>query len=352
MKGKPKIPDSMRACIIGVGEYKYLPDLPATVYDAQSLAETLKNCGYGEQGAVQSITGSQATIVNIRGALEALSVNSERETTTLIYFSGHGGRGRVNDNWETFLCTRETNPGDLLSTAISGTTFSNIVATIPSEKILIFIDACHAGGSIVLKSTDETPKWKPGLPTGYLKRLSEGSGRVVIASSKSDQVSHVRPQGDLSVFTWHLLQGLQGKADTNNDSLIRILDLFTYVSEMVKAEKPSQEPVLHAKDVDENFPVSISSRGSVNKHAHTLSIAEIRELIVHNPQNGAETLSHYLETTNAPQELRSAVDLSRARLKHAQKDIRLYGETATKKAEINQVVHSLLEICLELENAR
>jgi hypothetical protein len=46
--------------------------------------------------------------------------------------------------------------------------------------------------------------WKAGLPDDYYEALARGSGRVAIASSKEDQFSFIRPQGDLSLFTYHM----------------------------------------------------------------------------------------------------------------------------------------------------
>jgi len=51
--------------------------------------------------------------------------------------------------------------------------------------------------------------WKAGLPETYYEALSRGSGRVVIASSKEEQISYVRLLGELSLFTYHLREALQ-----------------------------------------------------------------------------------------------------------------------------------------------
>lgn len=118
-----------------------------------------------------------------------------------IYFSGYGGRAMENGAWCTYLCPQGADPDDLPHTAIPGHEFSALLAAIPARKLLVMLDACHAAGSAELKAADGTVVWKAGLPDDYYEALTQGSGRVVIASSKEDQFSYVRPQGDLSVFT-------------------------------------------------------------------------------------------------------------------------------------------------------
>jgi hypothetical protein len=292
--------------------------------------------------------GAQATTANIWRALEKLAEDVQKEATVFIYFSGHGGRAWVDHQWQTFLCTCETDPDDLASTAISGEDFSSFIHAVPARKVVVFIDACHAGGAVMLKSIGSSGKWKQGLSHQYLEMLSEGSGRVVIASSKANQVSHVRSQGDLSVFTWYLLQGLRGKAATDGDQIVRVFNLFTYVSQAVRSDCPSQEPVLHAKEVDDNFPISAILIDSEDR-TKSLTRTSIRELLITDPLKGANALRHHLHIVSASSDLRNRVDLACGRLERTYQDIQLFGETSATSSEINKVLYLLLGICSQLE---
>ncbi len=250
------------ALVIGVGGYLHsrFPDLPATVRDAEALAAILTDsarCGYPPSN-VQLITGKQATVVNIRAALKSLAQPTNTEPTVLIYFSGHGGRRLENGIPRVYLCAHEADPDNLADSTISGDEFSELLAAIHARKLLVILDACHAGGAAEFKSSDGTVIWKAGLPNSYYEALAQGSGRVAIASSKEDQLSRIRRQGDLSLFTWYLLEGLRGAAAVSGDGFVRVLNLFNYVSQQVKNDQPDQEPVLHAKGVDENFPIALA----------------------------------------------------------------------------------------------
>jgi hypothetical protein len=246
----------------------------------------------------------------------------------------------------------------LAHTAISGEEFSSLLATIPAGKLLVMLDACHAAGSASLKAADGTLVWKDGLPDTYYEALSQGSGRVVIASSKEDQFSYVRPQGDLSLFTHHLREALGGKAAVRGDGLIHVLDVFHYVNEAVSRDEPKQVPILKVKDLDLNFPIALDRGGKVAGPAITVTpIVSIREQIVRDPIGGAKALSDCLATRPEPAlsaaegwaAKRNEVDLKRADLECIQHDLDLFGPNPSDQAAKNRAVYFLLHVCLELE---
>ena len=344
------------ALLIGVGDYPHprFASLPATVRDVQAIAAILADpdrCGYPRDN-VQVITGSDATAANIRAALESLAQSTNSQSTVLLYFSGHGGRALESGHWRTYLCPREADPDDLAHTAISGDEFSVLLTTIPARKLLVMLDACHAAGSAELKATDGTVVWKAGLPDSYYEALSQGTGRVVIASSREDQFSYVRPQGDVSLFTHRLLQALSGKAAVRGDGLIHVLDVFHYVNEAVQADEPKQTPILKVSDLDLNFPIALDRGGKgIGPAPAAADVAAIREQIVRDPIAGARALSDYLATRSAWATKRNEVDLKRAELEHIQHDLDLFGPNPSDQAAKHRAVYFLLRVCLELERS-
>jgi hypothetical protein len=344
------------ALLVGVGEYPHprFASLPATVRDAQAITAVLTapaRCGYPSAN-VRVLTGEQATATNIRTDLKALAESTTPETTVFVYLSGHGGRALEGGVWRTYLCPREADPDNLAQTAISGDELSALLAAIPARKLLVMLDACHAAASAELKAADGTAIWKAGLPDGYYESLSHGSGRVVIASSKEDQFSYVRKQGDLSLFTWHLCEALSGKAAVRGDGLIHVLDVFHYVNEAVQADEPKQVPILKVKDLDLNFPIALDRGGKgtgVGPTVGAMPLTGIREQIVRDPIGGAKALSEYLKTRPERSGIRNEVDLKRADLERIQHDLDLFGPNPSDQAAKNRAVYFLLRTCVELE---
>ena len=342
------------ALLIGVGDYTHsrFASLPATVRDAQAIAAVLANsnrCGYPPAN-VQIITGPDATTANIRAALESLAQSISSQSTVFLYFSGHGGRALENGAQRAYLCPREADPDDLAQTAVAGDEFSALLSAVPARRLLVMLDACHAGGSADLKAADDSMVWKAGLSDAYYEALSQGSGRVVIASSKEDQFSYVRPQGDLSLFTYHLLQALRGKAAVRGDGLIRVLDVFHYVNEAVQADEPKQTPILKVKDLDLNFPIALDRGGKgIGLTPAMADVVAIREQIVRDPIAGAKALSEYLTVQPEWAATPNEVDLKRAELERIQHDLDLFGPNPSDQAAKNRTVYFLLCVCLELE---
>jgi len=368
---------NFHALLVGVGDYLHprFANLPATVHDAQALAGILTDparCGYPPDN-VRTITGPDATGANIRAALEHLAASATPDATAFVYFSGHGGRtllpspdfgrgaggegcegGEGGERWRAYLCPREADPDDLPTTAISGEAFSSMLAAIPARRLLVMLDACHAAGSatLVRKAADGTPAWKAGLPESYYEALSRGSGRVVIASSKENQFSRVRPQGDLSLFTYHLREALEGQAAVRGDGLIHVLDVFHHVNEAVQADEPGQTPILKVDDLDLNFPIAVApAQAAKAPQASEVArdIAAIREQIVREPIAGARALSAYLAGHPELSARRNEVDLKRSELERIQHDLDLFGPDPGAKAAKNRAVFFLLRTCLELE---
>jgi len=97
------------------------------------------------------------------------------------------------------------------------------------------------------------------LPESYYAKLQEGTGRVIIASSRSSEFSYVLPNAKNSLFTQHLLDGMKGGAP-GVGGVIRIFDLFNYLQPRVVTDYPNQHPIFKA-EIEDNFPVSLYMGG-------------------------------------------------------------------------------------------
>ena len=85
---------------------------------------------------------------------------------------------------------------------------------------------------------------RANLSDAFLDRVSGGKGRVILSASGANEVSVENDELRQGVFTYYLLEALQGKADFDNDSLVTIDEAFRYVSEHVpQATGQEQHPV-------------------------------------------------------------------------------------------------------------
>jgi uncharacterized caspase-like protein len=141
--------------------------------------------------------------------------------------------------------------------ALSQNELKQAFANIPATKKLLLLDTCQSGalGNALALTTR-------GLEDeAAVKILSGAVGSAVLAASNSQQQALEGQEGH-GLFTWVLLQGLDGKADVRNHGYINTVDLAGYVDDEVPrmAEKLFQRkqfPNLH--NAGQAFPI-VSSR--------------------------------------------------------------------------------------------
>jgi uncharacterized caspase-like protein len=238
------------AVVVGVGA-----DLPVTVDDATAIADLLRDpgrCAF-PAGQVHLLTGEQATAAHILAALDALAESTGPESTAIVYFSGHGLE--VPDY---YLMPYGYDLTDLPGTAIPGGLFTEKLRAIGAGKLTVLLDCCHAGGQAEAKGL---PGVKSPLPPSVAAELERGSGRVVISSSRKDEVSWTgKPY---SVFTAALLEGLAGYGAFERDGYARVLDLAMYAGRMVPERTgDKQHPILKVSNLEDNFAMAYYAAGA------------------------------------------------------------------------------------------
>lgn len=259
--------DGGRALLIGIGE-GYCPSLqlPRLVrQDAEAVAQILcdpKLCGY-PASQVQLLLDEQATKGNIVDALRELATSAKPEDTVVIFFSGHGGRKSGAPEYSGYLYPSDYVPGDPDGTGLLADDLTGLINAIPAARVVLLLDACHSEGVAHLKAEAEPKGMLPGIREPALQKLASGNGRVVIASCRESERSWTSSSRGHSLFTHFLLEGLRGEAHGPDDGTVRVLDLFTYLSEQVPANpvnKIVQHPVLKVH-IENNFPLALRKGG-------------------------------------------------------------------------------------------
>ena len=253
------------AIVIGVANYKHGSPLPGAVLnDARDVTAVLKGneyCGYDERN-VHLLLDGDATLDRIRAALTSVARTSGPDDTVVIFFSGHGARLGDPADPESALLPVECEASKLGTTSLSEPEFSAALQRFAAQRLLVLIDACHSAGAGSFKGSSAGEPPALGYSEKSLGRLAQGTGRVLIASSRASEKSLVFSSARNSVFTSHLLDALRGQAWTRGDGLIRVFEIFNHISEMVNRQVPGrQHPVFKANDLEDNFPVALDRGG-------------------------------------------------------------------------------------------
>jgi hypothetical protein len=253
------------ALIIAIADYKTVSSLPRIVHnDANDIRNTLiaqNHCGY-PSGNVRLLLDSDATLANIRSELSWLANAAGPSDSVIFYFSGHGVLLKGIANGASALVPWDADIKDVSSTCLAENELSETLRKISSARLLVLLDACHSGGSVVLKGDDEANDFHTGFQEKSLEHLGQGSGRVAIASSRSSETSLILPGASNSVFTAHLLEVLRGNEPSKGDGFIRVFQIFEHIAQAVpQSTKDLQHPLMKTTELEMNFPVALDKGG-------------------------------------------------------------------------------------------
>lgn len=246
---------------VGINKYQNAAyNLNYAQPDAQSFVEKLKEKGKDIFKAINhlEVYDEQATKDQIGAAFKSVIARAKPEDVFLFYYAGHGTLDEENNDEYYLVPTDITklygDPAQLKTKGISATDLRGYLTQVKSQKQIILMDACHSGGALKslnvrAAATDEKA----------IVQLARSSGVVMIASSGTKQFATEFDQLKHGVFTYALLEALDGKAD-NGDKKLTVNELKFFMEERVpeltkQYGGQSQYPTGYITGND--FPISI-----------------------------------------------------------------------------------------------
>ena len=279
--------DNAFALIVGIGAYQdeRIPRLKYTHADAQAFYELLtdpRRSGFKKEN-VRLLLDAGATHTAIRKSVNQWLYNQVTpDSTVMIFFAGHGGQEQDKCYDEAgkqayYFLPWDADPEDLASTSLSQSDFERLLRTLKAQRMVMFLDACHSTGVAKSGGRDlaivAAPKYE---------RLAEGEGRVVIAAAKPEQRSWEDEKLKHGVFTYHLLEAMRGKADTNGDGYVSIQEVATYLQREVPRTvkllgKEPQDPTMICESLTHDIILTVDA-DRIRQRAQEQSEAEQQRL--------------------------------------------------------------------------
>jgi uncharacterized protein with WD repeat len=224
------------ALIVASNHYQdaALQQLLAPAQDAEALARVLQNPAIGD---FEVKTLLDKPCHEVRQEIEAFFDDRRRDDLLALYFSCHG----IKDaNGQLYFATCDTNRKRPRSTAVPAKEVNEMMASCRSRRQVLLLDCCY-GGAVTRGMLTKSD------PAVHTKERFEGTGRVVLTASDEMQYSFeddvVSGKGTLSVFTRHLVEGLEtGEADLDGDGEVSLDELYEYIHDRVTADRPEQRP--------------------------------------------------------------------------------------------------------------
>ncbi|MDJ0984528.1 MAG: caspase family protein [Desulfobacterales bacterium] len=236
------------AVVVGINDYPQLPKLKYAVNDARAFKRLLVEKNLVPAENITVLLNKQATLRKLRSALgTGLKGAADSDDMVIIFFAGHGATERDamsldGDGLEKYILTYDTDPSDLFSTALPMRDLALIFNRIRSERLIFIADACYSGASG--GRTVSITGMRANIADTFLDRVAAGRGKVIITASAANEVSVERDELQHGVFTYYLLEGLKGPADTDGDGLVTVDEAYRYVSDRVpRATGQEQHPV-------------------------------------------------------------------------------------------------------------
>ena len=220
--------------VVGINSYTRVPPLQHARNDAQAVAQFLvTRLGFPER-QIRILLDKDATRDAIlESFMDYTNTEIQPDDRILVFFAGHGythpsRRGEVG-----FLIPADGNPEDL-SSLIRWDTLTRNSDLIEAKHIFFIMDACYGGLAI-------TRALRPGSMR-FLKDMLQRYSRQVLTAGKADEpVSDAAgPLAGHSVFTGHLIQGLNGNA-ASAEGALTANGLMSYVYERVSRDPHSQQ---------------------------------------------------------------------------------------------------------------
>jgi uncharacterized caspase-like protein len=256
------------AVIIGVSRYKFhdggLNDLQYADADARALRDFLRAREGGGFAAddLLYLENEQATIESVRAALRNFLRLAGPNDLVLLYIAGHGAPDPFAPQKLYFLL-HDTKVADMPGTALPMSEVQEFLDnTVRAKRVVVFVDACHSAGLsgaklVTKRGLEQTENNVFNL---YAERLFSESGKAVLTSSDVNEISQESPAwgGGHGIFTWSLIEGLRGEADTNGDHLVTAGELFDFVRDRVRIETTFTQNPRVLPGLNNNLALSVA----------------------------------------------------------------------------------------------
>jgi WD40 repeat protein len=221
---------SMYVLAIGINEFKNPKlELRYAVADAKLFVEALKESAKElfEKIEVRLLTTKEETTKeSIKAALEGMRGISP-EDVFVFYVASHG----IAEEGEYFLLTSNVgsvSTNRLREDALTQAELKEMIANVRSTKKFIALDACNSGKLGEELQVAMLARTRGMSEETAIKILSRAVGSMILSASTTQQEALEGYEGH-GLFTFVLAEGLRGKADKDNDGVIRTVELSDYV---------------------------------------------------------------------------------------------------------------------------
>jgi len=218
------------AVIIGIENYRNISNVNYAYRDASYINEYFnKTIGIPKE-QIYLKTNEEATLGEFNKIFSANGWLEKRieknETDIYVYYAGHGAPA-IKEK-EAFLIPFDGDPNYPIQTGYSLETMFQNLNNLNAKSVTIFLDACFTGANreneMLLANARPV---SIELKNNYVKNIT------VLSATSNNEISSSYPKARHGLFSYFLMKGMQGEADTNKDDKLTINELFDYTKKNV-----------------------------------------------------------------------------------------------------------------------
>ncbi len=171
-------------------------------------------------GDVIQLEDDEITRQSVRDAIDRLIQNRTQDDVILVYLAGHG----TTEDGRFYYVTTQVKTGDSQDIRSRGLPWDELERISRFQgRVIWLIDTCHSGSVVDAKSS---------------VRSAKSTGNLVFAAATGGAAAFEYPALKHGVFSYCVLQGLDGKADgaldaSRSDGEVFVDELIGYVKQTV-----------------------------------------------------------------------------------------------------------------------
>jgi hypothetical protein len=253
--------------LIGINDYSSdIEDLKYCINDTKGLADALRKAGIDDDHIIVMTDDAKdadlrPTKTNIIRQIELIAQIAGKDEQIVLSFSGHGAQ----IDKESFLCPSDTDL-EKKDSFISRKWIQEQLDNSPASKKLFIVDACRNEFKVRGAKSIEGMRT---LANPFEDK--ESKGIWTLASCYKGQQSWEDADFGHGIFTYYLMEGLNGAADKNNDGKITLTELYEYTTEktkiyVLKKRKRAQSPALAGEYSGEFILVNLQNKKTNNSN--------------------------------------------------------------------------------------
>ncbi len=255
---RPHQGGEVRALVIGIDAYQFVPQLRGAAADARDIEQTLRNAGVGDLTALYDGAADRATVMR---TLDALVQRSQAGDLVVLSLAGHGVqeperiKGSQPDGFDNVFVLAGFDPKTVagLQQRIIGAEFNHVIKQFEARgaQVLFIADACYGGGlarEIDPRADAMTYRQAPryALTGDTLEPISTAQDAfltevdfertaflaAVDRKTKAPEVRIPGVPGFRGALSYAVARAFEGAADQNHDGRVSHQELFTYVRQV------------------------------------------------------------------------------------------------------------------------